>query len=222
MNPDVLTLGARTVEAFDERRLGGFGIEESRWGLEHYLSARLEGLLCGWTTLRLLHAFQKYFAVTRDRAPASDESPSLFAKRLARDELAVLRRGADAGALCADIQGWPTDFGPALLFRNLDFNIAFRYPRASENLRASWERQLGERVAFVSRLERDQRERLSTSAELSGVAQNLRAQSQIHTLTIALLILTVLTIVLTVAQLTSGQDTKVERVVVTQSSAQRH
>jgi hypothetical protein len=215
--PEVLTLGARTADVFTYSLLGRFGGQEGRWGLEHYLSSRVDGLLCGWTTLRLLQAFQEYLAATRDRAPASDESLSDFAQRLARDEIAVLRRGADAAALCADIKSWPPDIGPALLFRNLDFKVSYGFRKRGESLRAAWEWQLNQQVAHVSRLESDQRERLSAVAELSGIAQNLRAQSHIRLLTIVLAILTVVTIGLTVVQLTSGHSAKVERVVAAPS-----
>ena len=166
--PEVLTLGARTADVFTHSLLGRFGGQESRWGLEYYLSGRVDGLLCGWTTLRLLQAFEKYLALTRDRAPASDESLSDFAERLARDEIDVLRHGADAATLCADIKSWPSDLGPALLFRNLDCKISYGHKQARESLRSIWEWQLDQRVARVARLEHDQRERLSTVAELSG------------------------------------------------------
>lgn len=76
--PEVLTLGARTSDVFTHDLLGQFGGEESRWGLENYLSFRIDGLLCGWTTLRLLEAFEKYLAVTRDRArPATSRCLTL-------------------------------------------------------------------------------------------------------------------------------------------------
>ena len=214
MGTEVPMLGARTVEVFSEETLGRFSGGESRWAMEYYLSGRLEGLLCGWTTLELLDAFQKYLALTRDRAPARDESASAFAKRLAKDDLSVLRRGADAAVLCADIQSWPPDFGPAMLFRNLDFTIADRSPRASYNLRKSWEERLKEGVGLVSRLEQDQRARLSTIAEVSGVAQNVRTQARLLALTVALLFLAALTIALTIVQLTSDHARTVERVTV--------
>jgi hypothetical protein len=116
--PATLTLGARTTDVHIQLARP-VRDEGSRWRMEHYLSCRVDGLSLRVDNASFARAFQEYFAVTRDRAPAGDESLSDFAERLARDEIAVLRRGSDAAALCADIKSWPPDVGPALLFRNL-------------------------------------------------------------------------------------------------------
>ncbi|MGA9875169.1 MAG: hypothetical protein WBQ21_05100 [Solirubrobacteraceae bacterium] len=63
---------------------------------------------------------------------------------------------------------------------------------------------LSERAERVARKERDERQRLSTSAEVLGLAQNVRVQWQIRALTVALLVAAILTIALTVVSL--GHD----------------
>jgi len=204
-SPGVLSLGARTIDAVESvERING-RVEETRWQLMQHFGSELLGLLSGWTTLSLLDAFQAYFSTTRDRARGGNESLRAFAGRLSTDEMAVLRRGSDVSALCVDVETWPPDYGPAVLFRNLDFTINDRFDRTYD-LRESWQARLKENAENVARSERDERQRLSTSAEVLGLAQNVRVQWQIRALTLALLIAAVLTIALTVLSLRHGGD----------------
>jgi hypothetical protein len=100
-SPHALTLAGRTAEVFDQR-LETYGGGASRWGLAKYLTHRVEDLLCAWTSIRLLDEIYEALASARDRAPTIDESSGAFARRLSHDVNEVLRRGSDAGALCAD------------------------------------------------------------------------------------------------------------------------
>ena len=198
----VLSLGARTIDAVESADRNG-RVEETRWQLMQTFGSELLGLLSGWTTLTLLDGFQEYFSLTRDRGRGGGESLRAFASRLSTDEMAVLRRGSDVSALCRDMETWPADFGPALLFQNLDFTITDRLDR-SYDLRKSWQGRLKESAERVARSERDERQRLSTSAEVLGVAQNVRVQWQIRALTVALLVAAVLTIALAILSLRGG------------------
>ncbi|HEX4437055.1 MAG TPA: hypothetical protein VH061_09700 [Solirubrobacteraceae bacterium] len=206
--PQTLILGARTVDVFTSKLLSMQGDEEARWAMLHYLDDRVKPTLLGWTTLRLVQAFETYFAATRDRELASHERLSRFTKRIARDELEVLRRGRDAAALCADIDARPSG-EDLFLMRGLDFTISYPYDRPNVALREFWDWQIRERIGLVARLERDQRGQLVAVSELSGLAQNLGVQARILVLTIVLALLALATIALGVVQLTSGGDTKV-------------
>lgn len=71
----------------------------------------------------------------------------------------------------------------------------------SYNLPENWHELPRNRLSASPRKERDERQRLSTSADVLGLTQNLRVQWQTGALTVALLVVAVLTIALTVVSL---------------------
>jgi hypothetical protein len=201
--PDVLTLGGRTCDVFDERILGTYGGEVSRWGLANYMMERIDDLVCAWATARLLSLLRLESASVRDRAPRAHESGRDFARRLSRDVGTVLRRGADSAALADDILDRPEGVGPMSPLRSIDFLVESPFERA-EPLRETWQSWMTREATMVRRAERDQRERLATAAQLTGLVVNVRTQEQMRWLTVAAVVFAVVAVALGVLQLVSA------------------
>ncbi len=219
--PPTLTLAGRTADVFDERALGIYGSEVSRWVLGNYMEHRVEDLVASWATLRLLDGMRASLASARDRAPETDESSVAFARRLSGDVSTVLRRSADAGAFCADVRRHPKELGPLVVLRGLDFTMTYGFDERADLLRSWWSRQVKEESARVAELEQDQRERLSRSVEFAGLGQSIRTQNQMVFLTIALLMFAVAAIVLSVVQLSSSRGDTQSRITVSSPAPTR-
>lgn len=200
--PPVLTLAGRTVDVFDERRLGSFGGQASRWGLRNFLARRADALAVSWATVSLLDAMRTNLASFRDRAPEAGEPPARFAKRLSNEVPTALTRGADAGALCSDIRRQPRRMGPIFVLHYLTFIVTDPLGHKA-SLRDIWSEVVNAEAARVSENELDQRERLSTSVGVLGLGQNLRTQYRLLALTIVLAVFAAATIALSIIQLVS-------------------
>lgn len=202
--PPVLTLAGRTADVFDDRRLDKYGGEVSRWGLRNFLRERAEGLVVSWATVSLLDAMRVYLASFRDRAPEAGESPAQFAKRLSNDVPNALRRGSDAGTLCADIQRQPATFGPIFTLHYLTTTLSDALGRTTP-LRTRWSEMIYEEASRVAESEVDQRERLATNVNILGLRENLRTQRRLLLLTVALAVFAAFTIALGILQVRSSQ-----------------
>jgi hypothetical protein len=218
--PPVLTLAGRTADVFDDRVLDRYDGEVSRWALGNYMEHRVEDLVASWATLHLLGAMRASLASVRDRAPETQESPAQFTKRLSGDVPTVLRRGADAGAFCADVRRYPAELGPLMVLRSLDFTMTYGMQERAEPLRTWWSRRVKDESARVAELEHDQRERLSTNVELAGLGQSVRTQNQMVFLTVALIIFAAATIALGVLQLDASHGTPAEPMPASRAAVQ--
>jgi hypothetical protein len=73
-------------------------------------------------------------------------------------------------------------------------------------LRELWTGLLTEQAGLVDQMEREQRGRLATSAQLSGLVVNVRTQDQMRWLTVAAVMFAVAAVVIGVLQLSSCAD----------------
>ncbi len=195
----VLTLAARTIDAFDcLEREGGY--EVNRFGLSSYLRYRVDDLVCGWAAMNLIGALRAELSRARDRGPAENEGSGAFARRLSRDVDQVLRRGADASAFCAEVLHRPEELGPLRVFRGLDFTLEAQVGRKVD-LSNDWPRWLSDQARVVERLEQDLQRRVSTAAQLSGLVVSIRVQDQMRLLTLAAVVFAIAALVVGILQL---------------------
>lgn len=185
-DPTVLTLGGRTADVFSRPALGQF-YEQSATGLDAMLSFRIQELMSSWATVNLMGSLHRYLASTRDRVPTRDESTGRFARRLSRDVDQVLRRGTDAGAVCADLLAAPSR-DPLGFVRSLAFTVDLG--GTTTKLSDTWSQWIADQAEGVRRLEQDQREWLAASTGVSGLAVNIRLQRWIGLFAVLALLLT--------------------------------
>jgi hypothetical protein len=203
MGNDFLTLTARTVEVFNEKAFGPHGGDPSRWGLAAKLQFEAPDVIGAWTAPQLLEGLHAALASARDTPPEINESDAALARRLTNDVPRALRLGADASAFCFDILNMPEWAQPLRVLAGLNFVVHRDVPGHEVTpLRKEWDDWLNLSAKRVSLVEQEQRARLVASVDVTGIGQNLKAQSQLRRLTFALLAFTFVLAVVAVVQLT--------------------
>jgi hypothetical protein len=197
--PTVLTLGARTAEVFDDRVLKYHG-EVSRSAMSSFLDRRAASLLCSWAATLVIPTLHEQLVRVRDRAPVRRESSVSFARRLSHDTTVALRHGVDSAAFCDDVLNRPAEAGPARVLRTVDFVVEYP-PYRGGLLGERWVKWIAQEAEAMRRVERGQRERLATEAQLTGLVVDIRTQVQMRRLTIAAVAFSVIAVVVAVLQL---------------------
>jgi hypothetical protein len=200
MGNDFLTLTGRTVEVFNDKAFGSYG-DPSRWGLAAKLQFAARDLVSAWAAGQVLEGLHSALASARDKPPETNESDATLARRLGNEVPRALTLGADAGAYCFDILNLPQWLRPLRVLAGLDFVVHRDVPgHELTPLREEWDEWLKLSAKRVSQVEQEQRARLVTSVEVRGIAQNIKAQSQLRWLTGTLLVFTVALVAVAVLQ----------------------